>query len=167
MSEKSRRTITLRPADEAVDEPLLYRLYASSRDLEMSMVDWDEATKETFLRQQMRAQLLHYPDAYPQTTHDIVLLNGEPVGRLYMGRDEDYIQLMDITILAEHRSAGIGSYLMQGLFEESVRTNKPISLQVFQLNTGAQRFYQRFGFREIGTQGPNIVMEWKPGTSPS
>ena len=48
-------TITLRPAVES-DRPLLFKLYASTREEEMQRVPWTEAQKQAFLEMQFNGQ---------------------------------------------------------------------------------------------------------------
>jgi ribosomal protein S18 acetylase RimI-like enzyme len=65
------------------------------------------------------------------------------------------------------RSRGIGGLLL----ERAKRELSPeVSLYVFQVNVGAQKFYARHGFVEINrTSGdndenlPDILMEWRDG----
>ena len=48
-------TITLRPAVES-NRPLLFELYASTREEEMQRVPWTEAQKQAFLEMQFNGQ---------------------------------------------------------------------------------------------------------------
>src|SRR5688572_32611608 len=91
-------TVTLRPV-VAEDEPLLLELYAITRAEEMAMVPWTREQQEVFVRMQFDAQRAHYKKIQPDANHDIILSNGRPVGRLYVARTNDRIEIMDITIL--------------------------------------------------------------------
>ena len=51
--------ITFRPIRSG-DEPLLCRIYASTRQDELAPLDWPEEEKEAFLRQQFEAQHQFY-----------------------------------------------------------------------------------------------------------
>lgn len=144
------------------DKAFLFELYVSSREREMALVNWDDAQKEAFLKMQFIAQLTHYLDYYPEAEHDIILLNEQPIGRIYVERRPKEIQLMDIILVPEHRNAGIGSRLVKELLEESTQSNKPVHLYVWEFNDGAYRFYKRFGFSDIQKQGVHIYMEWLP-----
>jgi ribosomal protein S18 acetylase RimI-like enzyme len=110
----------------------------------------------------MELQLHHYRQSYDSRTHDIILWNKKPIGRLYIGYDTDQIVLMDITLISTYRNKGIGSLFLHKLIEESRHTNRPIRLHVFQLNEKARKFYERLGFRKIEEQGPHIYMECIP-----
>ena len=61
-------SITLRPV-RPDDEMLLYTLYASTREEELALVDWDAPAKEAFLRMQFTAQQNHYQGFFPHGDH--------------------------------------------------------------------------------------------------
>ena len=65
--------LTLRPA-EAADRDLLFRVYASTREAELALTDWDEAQKMAFLTHQFTAQDTHYRQHYPGALFNLILL---------------------------------------------------------------------------------------------
>ena len=72
------------------DMEFLFQVYASTRMDELAAVDWDDAQKTAFLNMQFHAQHTYYQEHYRDSEFDIILLHGEPVGRLYLARWEDY-----------------------------------------------------------------------------
>lgn len=154
-------SVTLRAATPD-DEPFLFTLYKTTRALEMSLVDWDEAQKETFVRRQFEAQQHHYHTHFPNARHDIIEEDGRPIGRLYVNRTPDEIRLMDIILLPERRSSGLGRQLVTPLLHEAETTGRPVRLYVWQLNDGAQRFYRRLGFVDSGEAGAYRSMTYHP-----
>src|SRR4051812_15662278 len=98
-------SVTLRPATPE-DEEFLLRVYASVRQEELAQVPWSDAQKEGFLRGQFAAQQLHYQKHNPGAMHDIILLDDQAIGRLYVARRDAEIRILDITILPEHRNKG-------------------------------------------------------------
>jgi hypothetical protein len=56
--------ITFRPITEN-DMDFLYRVYASTREDELAVTDWDDAQKEEFLKMQFNAQHVYYQEHYP------------------------------------------------------------------------------------------------------
>ncbi len=153
--------VTLRPI-AADDEAFLYELYASTREEELSVVTWDAAMKEQFLRMQFHAQQTHYQGYYPNGEHQLILLDGQPIGRMYVAPMEQELRLLDIALLPEHRNRGIGTAMMQALMEEASRVAKPIRLHVYEYDPKALRFYARLGFVQIGKTGLHLFMEWPP-----
>src|SRR5688572_11978566 len=110
--------VTLRPA-VAADEPLLLEIYASTRAEEMAMVPWTREQQDEFVKMQFAAQQEHYRKLQPDAHHDIIMLNDRPVGRLYVARTKESIEIMDITLLPQDRNSGIGSSLIKALMAEA------------------------------------------------
>jgi GNAT superfamily N-acetyltransferase len=148
--------VALRPAT-GEDRPFLERVYASSRDAELRAVDWPDETKAAFLRQQFEAQSRHYATAYFDAAFSIILLEGEPVGRLIVHRGAREIRVVDIAVLAEHRGKGIGARLFNALIAEAAGASLPLSVHVEAYNP-ALGWYERMGFRRAGETGPYIYM---------
>jgi len=154
------RSISLRP-ESAEDASFLLHLYATTRDYEMKLVDWDEVQKAEFLRMQFELQTRHYRHYYPDAVFLIVELDGRPIGRLYIDRSPEQILLMDIALMPQHRSAGIGGKLMEQLLTEARETKRPVRIHV-ERNNPALRFYERLKFRLIEDKGIHLYMEWAP-----
>ena len=144
------------------DKAFLFALYCSTRADEMVLVDWSGEQKQRFLQMQLDAQQAHYQANFPRAEHQIILLQDEPVGRIYVDRAGDEIRLLDITISPAQRNNGLGSRLMTDLQAEGAATGRPVRFYVWQLNQGAQRFYRRLGFYETGDAGAYVAMEWQP-----
>lgn len=153
-------TIALRPITPA-DLNFLYRVYASTRADEMKLVDWNDAQKQAFLEMQFNAQHTYYMQQYTQAEFQIVLLDGEPIGRLYVDRRPDEIRLIDIALLPEYRGQGVGAFFLHNLFDEARRTRLPVRIHVEHFNPALQ-LYTRLGFRKIGDTGVYYLMEWSP-----
>jgi ribosomal protein S18 acetylase RimI-like enzyme len=151
--------ITFRP-EQPEDEPFLSRLYASTRTEEMALTGWPAEQQEAFLRQQFQFQTLHYRAYYNGASFEIILQDQRPVGRIYIHRGAEEIRLMDIALLPEFRGAGIGTWIMRNLLDESARSQKPVTLHVEPYNP-AVRLYQRLGFRVVEQRGVNLFMEWR------
>ena len=152
-----KQSITFRPISDD-DEQFLYRLYASTRQEELAMTVWTGAQKDTFLRQQFTAQHKFYIERFTQAAFDILLMNKEPIGRLYIDRRAEEIRIIDISILPEHRNKGIGSSLLKNLLTEAYETAKPLRIHV-EKNNPALKLYERLGFREIEDKGVYSLME--------
>lgn len=143
------------------DIELLFRIYASTREEELASVDWLAEQKEAFLHQQFGAQHQQYHANYHSTSWDIIEVDGEPAGRLYVARWPAEIRIVDIALLPRFRALGIGSQLIAALLEEGRSSGRPVRIHVEMLNP-ALRMYERFGFRRIGENGVYHFMEWRP-----
>lgn len=147
------------PADDA----FLYAVYASSREEEVAQTGWNEEQKHAFLRQQFDAQRAEYDARFPQARYDVILVDGQPAGRIWVGADAREIRLLDIALLPEYQNRGVGAHLVNQLIDEGATTARPLRHMVFILNTNARRFYERLGFvvfEEFG--GAYLHMEWRP-----
>src|SRR5436190_17653520 len=100
--------ITFRPI-KAEDMEFLYRVYASTREEELAQVNWGAEQKKAFLRMQFNAQHKYYQESYPKASYDIILDEGREIGRLYVDRNENDINIIDIALLPEFKGKGIGT----------------------------------------------------------
>jgi len=153
--------LSLREAT-AEDESFLLEVYASTRLDELAGLGWNEDQKQAFIRMQFLAR----QRTYPRVDDRIILLDGRPVGRMMVDRNETAILLRDIALLKEYRNAGIGSRLIQDLMQEATAAGKPIELHVVSTSP-AVRLYERLGFRSSDAE-PEVAyleMKWVPATS--
>ncbi len=158
--------VTLRPAT-AEDYEEMVRVYASTRADELAQVTWwDDGQKLAFCRMQYDAQKREYDARFPDARYSVILVDGRPAGRLWVGEDPREMRLLDIAILPEYQKRGVGARLVGRLIEEAATTARPLRHMVFILNTDALRFYERLGFvvfEEFG--GAYHHMEWRPKKS--
>lgn len=158
--------VTLRPCRPA-DLEFLYTVYAGSRADEMALVtDWTEAQKDAFLRFQFQAQHTHYQTSYPDARYDVIVRDGEDIGRLYVARTAHEIRIVDIALLPAYRNQGIGRALVQAVLDEAERAGKIVSIHV-EVHNPAKRLYERLGFTVAGEVGVYRLMQWvRPGLIP-
>ena len=150
------QTPTLR-AVRAEDRDFLQRVYASTRAEELALTGWDETQKQAFLAQQFEAQHHHYQTHYQGARFDLVLLDSEPIGRLYVARWKDEIRIMDIALLPAYRNGGIGGRLLRDLLEEAATANRRLTIHVERYNP-ALRLYRRLGFEPVGETGVYLLL---------
>ena len=143
------------------DEALLYDIYASRREEELSAVDWDDGQKEAFLRQQFAAQHQWYTEQYEGASFDVILVDGQPAGRLYVARWPEEIRIMDIALLPGHRGLGVGRTVLADLMAEAAAAAKPLTIHVERFNR-ALRLYLRLGFAPVGDKGVYLLLRWSP-----
>jgi GNAT superfamily N-acetyltransferase len=143
------------------DEEFLYRLYASAREEELSVVDWDEPTKEAFLRVQFTAQHQFYHQSFVKPEFLVVLRHDQEIGRIYIDRRPQELCLAEITLLPDYRGQGIGSIFIQQLMAEAEQTNLPLRLHVEHFNR-ARHLYERLQFHIVEQGDVYLQMEWRP-----
>ncbi|HYY42993.1 MAG TPA: GNAT family N-acetyltransferase, partial [Pyrinomonadaceae bacterium] len=130
--------VALRPVTPD-DAEFLRAVYASTRADELAQVKWDAQQKDAFLRMQADAQRHEYEARYPDAQYDVILLDGAPVGRLWIGRSEAEIRLLDIALLPAAQNRGVGGALMRRLIAEAQQTGKRLLHMVFIMNRDAKR----------------------------
>jgi ribosomal protein S18 acetylase RimI-like enzyme len=150
--------ISLRPEVDG-DLDFLRALYASTRADELELLAWSDDQREQFLAMQFDMRQAHYRGAYDEVGSQIVLLEGRPIGRLYVHRSDSEIYLVDIALLAQHRGAGIGAKLIRELLAEATASGKPVRLTAEQ-GSAAVRLYEGLGFRRTGETEIHISMQW-------
>jgi len=158
MSTQSRSNITLRPVGSD-NHDFLVEVYGSTRAEELALVPWTTEQQQAFVRSQFAAQQDHYAKTYPAASHDIIMSNDRPVGRLYVARLDHEIRIVDITLLPDERNAGIGSYLIKQLLDEASRSGKVTRIYVEEFNPSL-RLFERLGFKPTEQQGIHLLLQW-------
>jgi ribosomal protein S18 acetylase RimI-like enzyme len=166
--------IQLRTVCES-DADTIARIYASSRDEEMQLVDWPLAQKTAFLEQQCALQRNHYLKHYPAAQYYLIERNGQVQGRIYWqwqglalglplsapGHRPE-LRLMEITVLTAFRRQGIASTLVRALQHQAATQGACMTLHV-QIGSPAQAIYAHLGFQADSTspsQGLYQLMHW-------
>lgn len=158
----SQHGVTLRPITDA-DLGFLLQLYATTRLDELAQTDWSDEQKAAFVVQQFQAQHAWWQEHYTGARFDLVLVDGEPAGRLYVDVWAREVRIVDIAILPAYRNRGLGTRLLEGVFAEGDAAGKPVSIHVEVFNP-ARRLYERLGFVEKGAHGDvYILMERRVG----
>lgn len=145
------------------DLPFLQALYASTREQEMAQTQWSDQQKAEFLAFQFDAQHKHYQKHFSSANFDIVEMEGQPIGRLYVEYRDDEIRIVDIALLPEYRNRGFGQSLLKAVMQAGQDRKQPISIHVEQFNP-AMRLYIRLGFEKTADQGVYDLMTWSPHT---
>jgi ribosomal protein S18 acetylase RimI-like enzyme len=153
-------SVVLRPVTSEDDEFLL-TVYTSSREEELAQVVWADGQKEAFVRWQFEMQRREYDTHFPQARYEVIVVDGHPAGRIWIGSDDKEIRLLDIALLEEFQNRGVGTTLLRKLMDEAAGANKILRHMVFVLNTDAQRFYERLGFVVFEDVGAYKHMEWR------
>ncbi len=154
--------ISLRPVVPG-DEEFLCGVYGSTREVELAHVDWDAPQKDAFVRMQFDAQHRYYAEHYAGAAFDVIVVDGEPAGRLYVARWPDEVRIVDIALLPPYRNRGIGSSLLHELIAEADAARQPVTIHVEKFNP-ALRLYQRLGFSPIEDRGVYLFLRRPPGS---
>jgi GNAT superfamily N-acetyltransferase len=151
-------SVSLRPA-QAEDEDFLYELFCKSVGDDLTALD--AAHRDVILRMQYGAQNQSYKAEFPRAEHRIIMLDGRVIGRVLVERTENEHRGVDIALMPEERSGGIGTMLIQELLDEAASVGKPFRISVVRTNP-AMHLYNRLGFKTTGETLTHFMMEWVP-----
>jgi len=152
--------IILRPVSDD-DREFLLDVYASGREIELAAVPWDDAMKRVFVEHQYTAQDAHYKSEYPGSTHEIIVSDGESVGRMYLHRTEAQIAILDMAVLPRFRKRGVAATLVKRLQDEAVPLGQSIRVFLESFNP-ASEFFARLGFVQTSDDGVSRRYDWLP-----
>ena len=149
-------TVTLRPVCPD-DEEFLYQLF--SQTMGGDLVGLDPTQRNAILRMQFMAQHHTYLAEFPRADHQIIMLHDRVIGRVLVERTETEHRGVDIALLPEFRSGGIGTTIVQALLDEAAAAGKPFRISVVRTNP-AVHLYERLGFKTVGENLTHFMMEW-------
>lgn len=154
-------SVALRAVEPAADAEFLSAVYASTRADELAIVPWTDDEKQAFLRMQFVAQDRYWREQRPDAAFDVILVGGQPAGRLYVDRSADEIRIVDIALLPAHRGRGVGTLLIGRVLDEGRETGRPVTIHV-ERGSRARVLYERLGFRQISTTGVYDLLARRP-----
>lgn len=137
-----------RPAADDDDGFLRALLAATRPDLPAPLADL-----------QLRAQRREWELRFPGSTDEVILLDGRPVGRLWVAWTEDACVLVDMALLPEHRRSGIGTQIVGEVLAEADRRGVPVRLTVERGNEPSLAFSAKHGFAEVGGDEVYVFLE--------
>ncbi len=153
----------LRPAT-AQDDSFLRQVFASTRAEVLGMMAWDGTQQQAFLELQYQAQRRSYLAQFPGADQYIIQREAVDAGRLIVDRSAEALHLVDISLLPEHRNAGLGTVLIRALQVEAAQAGRPVVLHVDQANR-ARRLYERLEFAQTAGDDIYLEMAWRPSTA--
>jgi ribosomal protein S18 acetylase RimI-like enzyme len=139
--------VTTRAATEQ-DDAFLFALFAAVRSPEFAHLPLAPAQLDMLMKIQYGGQQHSYRAQFPGGS-EIVLLDGQPIGRLWLYRGPAEHRLVDIALLPEFRNRGIGAALVTEAIAAAKAAHVPLCCSVGSSNQGSLRFHQRLGFRIV------------------
>lgn len=144
------------------DIPFLKKVYFSTREEELKQVSgWTNEMKTTFLTQQFDAQHDYYQKNYVGANFFVIENKKESIGRLYYIEDfEGTIRIIDIALLPKFQKKGLGTSILNGIFERAKTIKQPVTIHVESFNP-AMELYKKLGFQKISeTNGVYHLLQW-------
>ncbi len=158
------RSVSRRRATEE-DDAFLFDLFRAVRAPEFAGALIPAAQLDLLMRIQYAGQKQSYAVQYPDSDHELVLVDGDLVGRIWFFRMPSEHRLVDIALLPEYRNRGIGSGLLRQAIANAGQSGVPLRCSVGITNAGSLRFHQRLGFRIVSQDEVYAEMELEPGSS--
>ena len=100
----------------------------------------------------------NFASFYDVAKSSIIIAGGQDIGWMTVARHSDHIEAQHLYLDEAHQGGGIGSAILRDLIEEADTANLPLRVSTAKMNR-ARRFYERFGFLEIGTDEFKVYME--------
>ena len=145
------------------DEPFLRHVYASTRAEELARVPWPDEMKQAFCDMQFTAQDADYRARWDDMRYDVILVDGEPAGRLWQSFTPREVHVLDIAVLPEFRGRGAGEAVLRDVQAHAAATGRPATISVERFNR-ARNLYERLGFTVVEEGDVYLRMEWRaPG----
>jgi len=141
-------SVTTRAATEQ-DDTFLVELFKAVRSPEFAYSPLAPAQLDLLLNIQYAGQKQTYGAQFPGG-NDIVLLDGLPIGRVWLFRGASEHRLVDISLMPEFRNRGIGGALVADSIAAARAAGVPLCCSVAVTNPASLRFHQRMGFQIVG-----------------
>ncbi|MDP4145256.1 MAG: GNAT family N-acetyltransferase [Bacillota bacterium] len=144
------------------DNDFLLKVFKECRTDLAFISGMNEEQKSNIIRQQFVIEQYQLKQTYPEAELNLVMFNGQPVGRLYInyGKNED--RIIAIGLLESYRFLGIGKKIMISVIETAAEKGKAVSLQVAWFNKSAYAFYEKLGFKVVEDNGVMYEMKYTP-----
>jgi RimJ/RimL family protein N-acetyltransferase len=154
--------LLLRP-ERAEDADFRFRLFCQSKP-EFDLLPLAGAARERFMRMQFDAQTSGYRAQFPDAEFAIIESEGECIGRSVIDRNEKELNYIELLLLPQLRSRGVGTAIIRAAIEEAQASGITMVFKVEPGNLAALRLYKRLGFIETGQAALHISMAWPPAS---
>ena len=140
--------ISYRSTEEADREFARNVHHSSYRDVvERQFGSWDQELQDKF-----------FMEGWKPGISQIIMADLNPIGSLLVEYHDDCLKLVEVQILPEYQSQGIGSEILQQQIALARSKRLPLRLQVLKENK-AQELYLRHGFVKSGETDTHVLME--------
>lgn len=145
----------------AEDEAFVYDVFCTGWEQEVSAMP-NPSLVQHFLRIQYTSQNRRFQSRFPDHERWVVMHDGKRAGRLFLHRSPSVLHVIDMTLLPQFRSAGIGSGIVHALFREAREHGQLVSMRVSRRNVRAANLYNSLGFRLVTMDDMDSYFEWNP-----
>ena len=148
----------------AKDRDFLFEVFAQAREDDIAAMGWTPQQKAIYLDHQFKAQHSSYRKKFPRASYQVVTVDGDPAGRLYVDRRTDEIRILDLSLLKNFRNQGVGTELVGQLCGEAREKGHVVGVHIPR-GSRAMRLAARLGFEcRIEAENSNYML-WDPVAS--
>ena len=141
----------IRPA-MLFDQPALFAIHETLFRDDISRIwGWDD-----------RSQLENFHKEWNEVETLVIHQEGRLAGYIQKAIHPDHIYVLNLAVMPEHQSRGIGAHVLAMLQEEARAQGKELRLSVFKINPRALTFYLRHGFVVNEVTETSTKLHW-PG----
>jgi ribosomal protein S18 acetylase RimI-like enzyme len=146
------------------DEAFLSHLYCTTRS-DLACLGLEDARFASLMALQFQAQHQQYLGRLEHTELEhtklnLVLLDDQPIGQLYLNLSNREIRILELAILPAYQNQGIGTVLLQELMAWAHQMGQAVTLNVLRSNDAAFRLYHRLGFKVLWEDEVSLLMAW-------
>lgn len=145
---------------ESTHKDFLLKLFKECRPDLALITSINEKQTDDIIYQQFTIEQEQLIIMYPNAEYNIVIFNGQLIGRLYINHGDTVDRILEIGLLDEYRSLGIGKELVTKVIQNALKKNKSVNLQVAWFNNMAYEFYEKMGFEVIENKGVFYEMQY-------
>ena len=154
--------VSIRRPERPDDAAFRFALFRASRPPAERLEGLPPDLADRLFRHQFDGQAASYRAAHPAARHDIVEVDGLPVGRIVTELTATVLTLVDIALVEAWRGRGLGTRLVAAMIEEARDAAVPMRLRVMAGNADAMRLYARLGFVVVEAGAVDVAMELAP-----
>ena len=143
------------------DDAFVYDVFCTTWESEVAALP-NPSLAQHVLRIQHIVQNRRFTSRYPGHDRFVIVVDGEPAGRLYAYETTSMLHVVDLTLLPQFRSEGTKSRLAHELFEYAGERRMSITLRVPRRNLRASAVYASLGFQLGRMDDVDNYFEWTP-----
>ncbi len=145
--------IKIIPSEESHKEFSYQVKKAAEGDYITQIWGWDEKVQREYHTRQ-----------WEEERPSIITYRSQPIGTIYINKNDNSIKIGQFFILPEYHNKGIGSYILRGILESADRAGITAKL-TYLYNNPAASLYARMGFKIIDKKDEFIHTERQPSSN--
>ena len=156
--------VTFRPeTDSDEDSTFMRKLFCSLEQVQSLMQFGEQA--ELLIDMQLRSREQQYRVVYPDGSFQLILLNGEPVGRFATDQSNDTWHIIDIALMPACRGHLLGMRIVQQFLRSADAAGRAVAASVLASNVKARKLWQHVGFQVVDEKPDYWYLLFSPSRS--